>query len=178
MSKGSSRRPGSQALYDRNYDSIYTKDSGFHLSTRSMNNLWGVDERLVNIIKRAIKITPIDFAVIEGLRTEERQKALVERGASMTMNSLHRTGHAVDLMGYVAGRGCWEMSIYDDIAAAVREAAMELDIGIRWGGCWTLTDIRDWDGTMEQATEMYITQKHLAGKKPFLDGPHFELSTK
>jgi peptidoglycan LD-endopeptidase CwlK len=37
-----------------------------------------------------------DFRVRDGLRTRERQAALVARGASRTMNTPHLLGHAVD----------------------------------------------------------------------------------
>jgi peptidoglycan LD-endopeptidase CwlK len=52
----------------------------------------------VRLVERAIQITTQDFRGQEGLRTRERQAALVARGASRTMNSRHLTGHAVDLV--------------------------------------------------------------------------------
>ena len=73
----------------------------FELSQRSLDRLQGVDERLVKIVSRAIQITDTDFGVIQGLRTEEEQKALVEKGASKTMKSKHLDGLAVDLMAYI-----------------------------------------------------------------------------
>ncbi|MDM3565593.1 M15 family peptidase, partial [Proteus vulgaris] len=45
--------------------------SKFTLSQRSKNNLVGVNPLLVKIAYRALEISPVDFAVIEGVRTLE-----------------------------------------------------------------------------------------------------------
>ena len=91
----------------------------FKLSSRSLGRLDGVDERLSNIVKKAIQYTKIDFGVIQGLRSIEEQKELVAKGLSKTMNSKHLEGRAVDLMAYLNGRACWEVNVYDEIADAV-----------------------------------------------------------
>jgi peptidoglycan LD-endopeptidase CwlK len=99
----------------------------FKLSQRSLNNLKGVDERLQEVVHYAIGVSKIDFGVICGLRTVEEQKALVAKGASKTMNSKHLTGDAVDLMVYVgSGRGSWELNLYDEVADAMRIAALQV----------------------------------------------------
>ncbi|AEP08879.1 M15 family metallopeptidase [Micavibrio aeruginosavorus] len=118
----------------------------YTLSKRSLDNLKGVHPDLVAVVHRAIQLTPVDFAVIEGLRSVSRQKELVAAGASKTMNSRHLTGHAVDLAAYVNGIR-WDWPLYDAIAVAVKAAAKELGVAIVWGGDWTT----------------------------FKDGPHFEL---
>lgn len=148
----------------------------FELSQRSLNNLEGVDERLVKVVCKAIQLTEVDFGVIEGLRTEEKQKELVAKGASQTMKSKHLEGKAVDLMAYVGGRGCWELSVYDEIAAAVQEAAMEEGVSIRWGAAWHINDIRDHVGTMEDAMNEYVDLRRSQGRRPFIDAPHFEIT--
>lgn len=147
----------------------------FKLSQRSLDKLEGVDDRLVNVVKRAIELTDTDFGVICGLRTEEEQRALVEKGASKTMKSKHIEGRAVDLMAYVGGRGCWELSVYDNIAEAVQQAASEQGVAIRWGAAWNINDVREWDGTMEEAMNFYVDTRRAEGKRPFIDAPHFEL---
>ena len=147
----------------------------FKLSQRSLDKLDGVKPELVEVVKRAIELTTVDFGVIEGLRTEEQQKALVEKGASQTMKSKHLTGDAVDLMAYVGGRGCWELNVYDEIADAVKTAATELGTPIRWGAAWTVSDLRDWEGTAEEAMNAYIDIRRAEGRRPFIDAPHFEL---
>jgi peptidoglycan L-alanyl-D-glutamate endopeptidase CwlK len=147
----------------------------FELSQRSLSNLDGVDDRLVRVVCKAIQLTEVDFGVIEGLRTEEKQKELVAKGASQTMKSKHLEGNAVDLMAYVGGRGCWELSVYDEIAAAMQEAAMEEGVSIRWGAAWHVNDIRDWTGTMEDLMNDYVDTRRSQGRRPFIDAPHFEL---
>ena len=147
----------------------------FALSQRSLANLEGVQPALVAVVKRAIVLTKVDFGVIEGLRTEARQRELVDRGASQTMNSRHLTGHAVDLMAYIDGRASWELNLYDDIADAMKQAAIELDTPIKWGGAWSVQDIRRWHGTMADAMNAYIDERRKQGRRPFIDGPHFEL---
>jgi uncharacterized protein YcbK (DUF882 family) len=72
--------------------------NNFKFSQRSENNLKGVNPDLVKVIRRALEITPVDFIVIEGLRTQARQKEMVATGKSQTMNSRHLTGHAVDII--------------------------------------------------------------------------------
>jgi|TARA_R100000455_G_C6271823_1_gene128257 peptidoglycan L-alanyl-D-glutamate endopeptidase CwlK len=149
----------------------------YQLSQRSLDRLEGVDERLVKIVSRAIQITDTDFGVIQGLRTEEEQKALVEKGASKTMKSKHLDGLAVDLMAYIDGRGSWELNVYDNIAEAMQQAATEESVDIRWGAAWHIPDLRGWTGTMEEAMNDYIDTRRSQGRRPFIDAPHFELMT-
>lgn len=150
----------------------------FKLSKRSLAKLEGVDERLVAIVKYAITETSVDFGVIEGLRSIERQRELVAKGASQTMSSKHIPGEAVDLMAYVGrpARASWELNLYDEIADAMKKAAEVVDVPLRWGCAWHITDIRAWNGTMEEAMNDYIDLRRSQGRRPFLDGPHFELS--
>lgn len=108
----------------------------FELSRASRAKLEGVHPDLVRVVERAITLTQVDFRVIEGLRTRARQAQLVAAGASGTMNSRHLTGHAVDLGALVAGRIRWDWPLYDQIAAAMKQAADDLDIALEWGGDW------------------------------------------
>jgi peptidoglycan L-alanyl-D-glutamate endopeptidase CwlK len=119
----------------------------FTLSERSKNNLKGVDERLVKIVEQAIKETPLDFAVTEGLRSPQRQKQLVSEGKSQTLKSKHLTGHAVDLAAIVDGKISWDKSYYFQLAEVMKKVAADQNVKIRWGGDF----------------------------KSFFDGPHFEL---
>ena len=147
----------------------------FKLSKRSRTNLVGVQPQLVTVVERAIQLTTVDFAVTEGLRTEAKQRELVAKGASQTMNSKHLTGHAVDLVAFIGGRISWELSLYGEIAAAMRQAAIEHAAGLRWGAAWNIPDIRHWSGTMEEAMHHYIDARRKLGQRPFIDAPHFEL---
>ena len=123
-------------------------------SQRSLGNLKGIHPDLRRVMDRALQESPVDFIVIEGLRTVERQKTLVAEGKSRTMNSRHLTGHAVDLwpIDPATGRGAvsndsvlWPL--YHQLAPAVKLAAQREGVQITWGGDW----------------------------KSFRDGPHFEL---
>ena len=161
-----------------------TEQATFKLGKTSLTKLDGVHPNLVKVIKRAIEITIQDFSVNEGLRTLDRQKRLVAAGASRTMNSKHLKqsdgfGHAADLIpwGDFDGNGkseiSWAWEHFYPIAEAMRKAAKELNIRVRWGGCWaTLND------TTKPTTQLvadYVAERRAAGKRAFIDGPHFEL---
>jgi peptidoglycan LD-endopeptidase CwlK len=147
----------------------------FKLSQRSLDKLEGVNPKLVAVVQKAILLSKVDFGVTYGLRTVEEQEKLVAAGRSQTMKSKHITGHAVDLMAYVDGKGCWELNVYDDLADAMAQAARDEGVAIRWGAAWHINDIRMYKGTMEQAMMDYIDLRRSQGKRPFIDGPHFEL---
>ena len=148
----------------------------FKLSQRSLDRLEGVKPDLVNVVKRAIELTTVDFGVTEGLRTEERQKELVAKKASKTMKSKHLDGNAVDLVAYLGSQVQWEISLYDEIADAIKQAAIEEGVPIRWGAAWSVENIEDYDGTMEDAMNEYIDLRRSQGKRPFIDACHFELA--
>lgn len=119
----------------------------FHLSEKSLRRLEGVHPDLVRVVKRAIEITPVDFLVVEGLRTKERQAYLLDAGKSRTMNSYHLTGHAVDIAPVVNGKVSWDWKFFHPMADAMKQAAKELDVKLTWGGDF----------------------------KTFPDGPHFQI---
>lgn len=122
----------------------------FILGQKSLANLTGVHEDLVRVVKRAIQLSTVDFRVQQGLRSKSEQALLVKKGASTTMNSRHLTGHAVDLVALIAGEVRWDWPLYYKIAAAMKQAAKDLNVPITWGGDW----------------------------RTFKDGPHFELPRK
>ena len=147
----------------------------YNLSQRSLNKLEGVDPSLVAVVKRAIELTKVDFGVVYGMRTVEEQEKLVAAGKSQTMKSKHLEGRAVDLMAYVDGKGCWELNVYDDLCDAMKAAAEELGVAIKWGAAWSEGDIRGYPGTAEDAMMAYVDLRRSQGRRPFIDGPHFEL---
>ncbi|WP_341304737.1 M15 family metallopeptidase [Pseudomonas sp. TMP25] len=122
----------------------------YKLSRRSLERMQRVHPDLVRVVMRAIEITEVDFGVTEGVRTIEKQREYVAKGASKTMNSRHLTGHAVDLVAYIGADVRWDWPLYHKIAAAMKAAAKELGVPIIWGGDW----------------------------RTFKDGPHFELDRK
>ena len=150
----------------------------FSLSQRSLGRLDGVKNELHSVVTTAIGLTNVDFGVTCGLRTEKEQEDLVARGASKTMKSKHLTGDAVDVVAYIGGsRISWELNLYDDIADAFKEASVREGVGIRWGASWHIPDLRDWEGTAEEAMMAYIDLRRSQGRRPFIDAPHFELVT-
>lgn len=118
------------------------------MDERSERNLKGVHQDLVRVVRRAAKNA--NFIVTEGLRTQARQKQLVEAGASRTMNSRHLTGHAIDVAALVGSKVRWDWPLYAFIAKEMKAAAEALGIAIVWGGDW----------------------------RTLKDGPHFELDRK
>jgi len=147
----------------------------YKLSERSMSKLQGVDPRMQDVVMEAITLTKVDFGVICGMRTEDEQRELVAKGASKTMKSKHLDGLAVDLMAYIGSRASWELNLYDDIADAMAEAARNNNVKIRWGAAWHVDSIADWDFTMQDAMNSYVDLRRAQGRRPFIDGPHFEL---
>lgn len=150
-----------------------TKDKNFVFSDTSIKRLSGVNDNLVRVVKRALQITTQDFAVLEGLRTKERQAELVRKGASQTMNSRHLTGNAVDLVPIVNGKVSWDWKYFYPIAEAMREAAKELGVNVRWGGSWE--SLNNSSAPASKLVEDYVATRRKQGKKAFTDGPHFEL---
>jgi peptidoglycan L-alanyl-D-glutamate endopeptidase CwlK len=147
-----------------------------------MDRLEGVHPDMIKVVTEAITLSKIDFGVICGKRTKSEQAELVKKGASTTMNSKHlpqeSTGmsHAVDLMCYIGSRGSWELNLYDDVADAMKEAAKKHNVSIKWGACWQITNLCTWQGTCEEAMNAYVDLRRSEGRRPFIDGPHFELS--
>ena len=154
----------------------------YKLSGRSLNKLEGVHPTMVDTVKRAIELSKVDFGVIYGVRSLAEQKRLYEAGRSQTMKSKHLVqedgySHAVDLMAYDGSDPSWDIVMYDDIADAMKEAALETGAKICWGAAWHIDDIAKWDGTMEQAMNAYVDLRRSSGRRPFIDGPHFQLTT-
>jgi peptidoglycan LD-endopeptidase CwlK len=124
----------------------------FTLSTRSRARLIGVHPDLVKVVERAITVTLVDFSVVEGVRTLAKQAEYFRKGKSMTMNSRHLTGHAVDLAPWMMVDGRMTIDWTSDagweaLADAMKSSAYALSVPITWGGDW----------------------------RRFVDKPHFEL---
>ena len=152
----------------------------FNLSNRSRNKLDGVHPQLVSVVEGAIKLTKVDFGVTYGVRTIAEQEKLVAAGRSQTMKSKHLIqddgfSHAVDVVAYDGSDVVWELNVYDDICDAFKVAARDVGISIKWGAAWSEGDIRSYEGTAEDAMNAYIDLRRSQGRRPFIDGPHFEV---
>lgn len=109
----------------------------FSLDARSLKNLEGVHPDLIKVVTRAIEISPVNFTVVEGLRTLDQERRNVARGASQTLHSRHLDGHAVDIWAVVDGKAFIDWTVAPVIAFTMKKAAAELSIPIEWGGDWT-----------------------------------------
>ena len=147
------------------------------LSQVSLRNLSGVNPKLILLCEEAIKESPIDFRVTEGLRTISRQKHLVSIGASKTLDSKHLVGDAVDLVPWDGGPR-WEWPLIYKLAEHIRKVALDHSISIRGGGVWDVNSFTYTTKPPEELVNAYITRQRAKGKRAFLDGPHFELCQK
>jgi peptidoglycan L-alanyl-D-glutamate endopeptidase CwlK len=139
---------GVSILYEDHQTSLIASTTAkFYLGSSSKLHLKGVDPRLVQLCEYAIEVTTVDFTVIEGLRTAERQAQLLKEHKTQTLQSRHLTGHAVDIAPWVNGTVSWAWTDFDALAPNILGAAKELGIPIEWGGNW----------------------------KSFRDGPHWQI---
>lgn len=127
--------------------------NNFKFSQRSETNLKGVNPDLVKVIRRALELTTVDFIVIEGLRTQARQKELVATGKSQTMNSRHLTGNAVDI---IPVNTTWNIEEFKPLLKAVKQAADEQGLKLRFGINWK-------------------NDPSLPIETRFIDAPHIEI---
>lgn len=125
----------------------------FKLTAADHAKLRGVHPDLVRVLVRAASISPVPFRITEGLRSYERQKQLVAKGASKTLKSRHLTGHAVDLVPLVDMNGDGRFSadelyhwpLYFKLAPYIKQAAKDERVPIEWGGDWrTFKDGPHW----------------------------------
>jgi peptidoglycan L-alanyl-D-glutamate endopeptidase CwlK len=127
------------------------------LSDRSIERLSKVHPDLQRVVYRAAEIGDLEFIVIEGERSLERQKALVAKGASQTLRSRHvremnQCGEvcAVDLGVMIDDELRWDWPLYHKLADIMKEAASIEGVPIECGADWV----------------------------KFKDGPHFQLPWK
>lgn len=138
---------------------------GFSLGSNSLKVLGTVDPKMQAVVKKAIGISEVDFAVVQGKRTLEEQQKLYGQGrtatelkaagvpekfaqptkpkVTWTLKSNHLSGEAVDLAPYLNGKLDWDdnnkKGLWPKIASAMKHAAIELGIRIEWGGDWIKT---------------------------------------
>lgn len=93
------------------------------------------------LMVEAIKTSPIDFSIIETIRTVEAQKINVSKGVSKTMKSRHipsvnKSGlcEAVDIAPYPID---WKnIEKFIDLSKHIKKIAASLGIKIQYGGDW------------------------------------------
>jgi peptidoglycan L-alanyl-D-glutamate endopeptidase CwlK len=119
---------------------------------QKMRRAAGIHPDLLRVLARldAMPTAKLNMMVLEGLRTIERQRELVKKGASTTLRSRHLTGHAVDLGVMLGDELRWDWPLYHKAAPIIKAAAAAENVLIEWGGDW----------------------------KTFKDGPHWQLPWK
>lgn len=105
-------------------------------SARSKRNMQGLHPDLLAVLDKALRLTPYDFVVTEGLRSEARQKQLLASGASKTLNSRHLTGHAFDIAVIDSSGISWDFALYKANAQVILAVASDLGVELEWGGNW------------------------------------------
>jgi len=124
----------------------------YKFSKRSLDNLKGVHPDMVKLMKEAIKTTPIDFTIIEGVRTTARQlelyKAKKSRCDGIYKKSNHQVkkdgyGYAVDVVPYPVD---WNnINRFILLSKHIKSVANKLGIKISYGGDWTMKDFPHWE---------------------------------
>ena len=97
------------------------------------------------VLCRAVLIrSPIDFMIVDGMRTIEEQKINVRKGFSKTMKSKHLEGRAIDFAPILKGQAGvpdWtNIKAFQTIGALFKKVAKEHGVVITWGGDWTWKD--------------------------------------
>lgn len=134
---------------------------------RSRKNLQSVHPDLQRVLNRALSFCVMDFSIIEGHRSIERQQELFNAvPPKTTIDGINKRGKhnfmpslAADILPYPAtvnGVGVWDdRHRFCVLAGLMYSAASIENVKIRWGG--------DWDGDGNNADSS------------FDDLPHFEL---
>lgn len=152
----------------------------FILGERSLSVLAPAHPNIQRVVRRAIRMTKVDFKVAETLRTLEQQKDNVAKGVSWTMDSKHLRqpdgfSHAVDLWAIVNGQVSWAWPLYYRIAEAMQEASYDEGVPLVWGGCWD-RKLAVLGHDLEAEMAEYVARRKKLGKKANCDGPHYELA--
>lgn len=136
----------------------------FKFSQYSLDKLDGVHPKLQMIVSEVMAMQVMDFRVVEGVRTVERQKQLVAAGKSKTMLSKHLVqrdgfGHAVDLYPYpidmdkVNKGDSREISRFGVLAGLVKAVAFSHNVRVVSG--------MDWDNDGETLDHTFFDAPHI-----------------
>jgi peptidoglycan L-alanyl-D-glutamate endopeptidase CwlK len=149
-----------------------TKTYEWKFGNRSEVKLVDVDADLVAVARLALTYSPVDFGITSGLRTQHEQNQLLATGKTQVRHSRHQDGMAIDVVAYVDGKVTWDLEHYITIADAFAKACKELNVKVRWGGAWS-HNLDEHTGT--EAHKAYVSLRKSQNRKPFIDGPHFEI---
>ena len=102
------------------------------------------------LMEKAIETSPLDFTIIETVRTKEQQIINIKKGVSKTIKSRHipatnKSGYseAVDIAPYPIN---WaDIQRFKELSAHIKKTADLMKIKIEWGGDWkTFKDYLHW----------------------------------
>lgn len=102
------------------------------------------------LMEKAIETSPLDFTIIETVRTKEQQIINIKKGVSKTVKSRHipevnKSGYseAVDIATYPID---WNnIERFKQLAIHIKKTADLMNIKIEWGGDWkTFKDYPHW----------------------------------
>ena len=111
---------------------------GFAFGARSLRELVGggptpLHPSLRAVAHLALCYSEVDFGCTSGYRTLAKQQQFMDAGTSWVRrpeDSLHTSGHAIDLVPWVDGQYTWEdVGAFEQVAFAVWSAARELVVG-------------------------------------------------
>jgi len=99
-------------------------------------NLRALNPILAEVVRKAQAADPGQrFVIGSGKRDRRLQRMALTWGWSRTQSSPHQAGDAVDLWPLDReGRVFFDRTAQNRIASAMRKAATELGVSIRWGG--------------------------------------------
>jgi len=126
----------------------------FNWGQTSLKRMEGIDERLVRVLFRAIRISSkkkdgVDFTIPQfgGLRTADEQNKLFENGFSKCdgydKKSYHQSGRAVDVIPYIKGKNIYKFEenkkqlLFYKVAVCMLEASNKEGVQLNWGGNWS-----------------------------------------
>ena len=127
-------------------------------SKKSQDKLSTCHPSIIKVLKEAIK--HVDFTILEGIRTPERQQELMDQGKTKTLNSKHLPNAdglsmAVDIIAYPIDWNDRERNLL--FAGYIKGLAKGMGVDLRIGS--------DWDG------DFYTNDQ------TFNDDVHFELKS-
>lgn len=116
----------------------------FKFSARSLKNLDGVHPDLRRIAFANLDVSTVDFIVIEGVRTSERQHQMFTEGKSQLddppqpgkLKGRHVTGHAIDFCAWKDGKASFAPDLLKEVADGFKICATHMGIPVVWGGSW------------------------------------------